>query len=243
MSEWAAKRFWKEASAESESGGFAVRLDGRPVRTPAKTPLIVPTKPMANAIAAEWDAQSERIDPMSMPVTRSANAAIDKTGPQKDEVAALITAYGETDLLCYRADSPASLVTAQREAWDPLLDWAAMTLGTRLTLVSGVMFQAQSDEAIETLAHHVKALNVFELTAFHDLVSLSGSLIIGFAAIHNHIKPDALWKISRIDEDWQISQWGVDEEASLLAETKRQAFLHAHRFYVLSQNANLLHNH
>lgn len=243
MSEWAAKRFWKEATVEGEADGFAVHLDGRPVRTPAKTSLIVPTEEMASAIAVEWAAQEERIDPLSMPVTRSANAAIDKTGPQKNEVADLIAAYGETDLLCYRADSPAGLVKAQQDAWDPLLDWAESTLGARLALVSGVMFQAQDPAAIDVLTGKVHALDAFELTAFHDLVSLSGSLILGFAAIHGHKEPDLIWHLSRVDEDWQIAQWGEDEEASILAETKRQAFLHAHRFYRLSQNAKVAHNH
>lgn len=243
MSDWAAKRFWTKVTVERDDTGFAVRLDGRPIKTPAKTPLIMPTQAMADAIAAEWDAQDERVNPLSMPVTRSANAALDKTGPQHAEVADMIAAYGETDLLCYRADSPQGLVSAQNMAWDPLLDWAETALGARLALVSGVMFKAQDPSAIKTLNTQVHALDAFELTAFHDLVSLSGSLILGFAAIRNHLSAEALWPLSRIDEDWQIAQWGEDEEASALAETKRQAFLHADRFYHLSQKTDDALNH
>ena len=243
MSEWAAKRFWTDASVEAYEDGFAVRLDGRPVKTPAKTPLILPSRAMADAIAAEWQAQGEQINPLSMPVTRSANAALDKTGPQHAEVVDLIAAYGETDLLCYRAESPSGLVGAQNAAWNPLLDWADATLGARLTLVSGVMFQQQDATAIASLAAQVRALDAFELTAFHDLVSLSGSLIIGFAAIKDHMAAEPLWHVSRVDEDWQIAQWGEDDEAAELAETKRQAFLHADRFYRLSQKADVSLNH
>ncbi|MEL7213102.1 MAG: ATP12 family protein [Pseudomonadota bacterium] len=242
MSEWAAKRFWKETSVQPEGAGFSVRLDGRPIKTPAKTTLVVPSEAMAEAVAREWQAQDEMIDPMSMPVTRSVNAALDKTGPQHAEVADMIAEYGTTDLLCYRADSPAGLVKAQNTAWNPFLDWAETALGARLIPVSGVMFVAQDAGALKALQARVHQLNAFELTAFHDLVSLSGSLILGFAAIEGHTSPDDLWHISRVDEDWQIAQWGEDEEAMEMAETKRQAFLHAYRFYKLTHNEDVALN-
>jgi len=129
MSIWVPKRFWKEATVEREAQGFGVRLDGRGVKTPAKTALILPSRALAEAVAAEWDAQEEKIDPTTMPVTRAANAALDKVRAQFDEVAGLIAAYGETDLLCYRADAPQELADRQAEAWDPLLDWAEAALG------------------------------------------------------------------------------------------------------------------
>jgi len=235
MSGWTAKRFWKEATVEPEAGGFGVRLDGRAVKTPAKAPLVLPTRALAEAVAAEWDAQDEKIDPATMPFTRAANAAIDKVAVQFDEVAGLIAAYGETDLLCYRADGPEALTARQAEAWDPLLDWAEAALGARLTATAGVMHIAQPEPALDALRARVRSLDPFALTALHDLVGLSGSLIIGFAALENWSDADTLWHLSRIDEAWQEEQWGADEEAAELAARKKQEFLQALRFYTLSK--------
>ena len=131
MTGWKRKRFWKQARVVADGDGFAVELDGRPVRTPAKAALRLPGRAMAQAIAAEWDAQEDEIAPATMPFTRTANAAIDKVTPQRAEVAAMLAAYGDSDLLCYRADRPAELVRRQAESWDPALDWAATALGAR----------------------------------------------------------------------------------------------------------------
>ena len=234
MSEWKAKRFWSEAQIVDADGGFAVHLDARPVRTPAKTPLIVPTRELAHAIAKEWNAQEEQIDPLSMPCTRSANAALDKVATQRAEVIDLIAAYGDSDLTCYRAEGPDELVAHQAAAWDPVLEWAAEKLGSRLTPVTGVIHAPQDPQQLSQLHAEVAALNNFELTAFHDLVSLSGSLILGFAACRGHQSPDLIWDTSRIDEEWQIAQWGRDEEADAHSAIKRTAFIHAHRFFMLS---------
>lgn len=234
MSEWKQKRFWKQASVAETEEGFAVELDGRRVKTPAKTALIVPTRAMAAAIAAEWDAQDTGINPNTMPVTRSANAAIDKVRTQHAEVADMLADYGDSDLLCYRADSPAELVARQAEIWDPALDWAADSLGVRLDIRQGVLHQAQDPAAVSALRSRVHALTSFQLAAFHDLVSMSGSLILGFAAAAGWRDADAIWTMSRLDELWQEEQWGVDDEAQEMAEVKRQAFLHAKRFYDFS---------
>ncbi len=234
MSEWKAKRFWTSAEIATQDGGFAVRLDGRPVKTPAKAPLVVPTKDMAHAIAAEWDAQDDVIDPHTMPVTRAANAAIDKVRHQHAEVAQMIADYGDADLLCYRAASPVELVQRQSESWDPLLDWAAAAFGVRLHTVTGVMHAPQDQDALATLAGHVHKMDAFTLTAFHDLVSLSGSLIIGFAALTDYRAPEGLWQVSRVDEMWQAELWGIDEEASEHAARKECDFLAAKRFHNLA---------
>lgn len=212
-------------------GGFAIHLDGRPVRTPAKTPLIVPTQPLAQAIAQEWDAQNDEIDPLSMPMTRSANAALDKVSAQRTEVATMIAAYGESDLLCYRADSPESLVKRQAAAWDPMLDWAAQELNARLICAAGVMHVAQPERAVAALNAHVQDQDAFALTALHDLVALSGSLVIGLAAQRRAFDLPHLWAISRIDENWQTEQWGSDEDAEKEARIKRSAFEHAAKFW------------
>lgn len=237
MSGWAAKRFWTEARAEAAPEGFTVRLDGRPVRTPSKAPLVVPTRAMAEAIAAEWAAQDGKVDPRTMPTTRSANSAIDKVVPQFHEVATLVAAYGASDLLCYRAAGPDGLIRRQAEAWDPMLDWAAGTFGARLAVTTGVVPVAQDAAACAALEARVRACSSFELAALHDLVGLSGSLVLGLAAANGVAAPEDVWTLSRIDEDWQADLWGHDEEAEEAAAAKRAEFLHAHRFWVLSQTA------
>ncbi len=233
MSEWKRKRFWKEVGVAPLEGGFTVELDGRRIKTPAKAALVVPTRGMAEAIAAEWAAQEDEIDPQSMPFTRSANAAIDKVRAQFDEVAEIVAAYGDADLLCYRADFPQELIDRQTAEWDPALDWAETALGVRLRTHTGVIHRPQDAEALERLAARVRALSEFQLAAFHDLVTLSGSLILGFATARGWRDPEEIWRLSRLDEAWQEAQWGVDDEARQMAETKKAAFMHAKRFFDL----------
>lgn len=231
MSEWKQKRFWKEASVGEVDGGFTILLDGRTVKTPAKAALVMPTRVMAEAAAAEWQAQEDEVLPLTMPVTRSANAAIDKVAIQHGEVADMLAAYGGTDLLCYRADSPQELIERQAKAWQPLLDWAEAELNAPLRVASGVIHVDQPEASLKNLSREVHALSNFELAAFHDLVAMSGSLVIGFAIIRGFAPAENLWQVSRLDETWQEEQWGVDEEAADLAETKRVQFLHADRFF------------
>lgn len=231
MSEWKQKRFWKTADTVAEGDGFAVELDGRRVKTPAKAAFVVPTRDMADAVAAEWRAQDKVINPLTMPFTRSANAAIDKVSHQHGEVADMLAAYGDADLLCYRADDPAELVARQAEQWDPALDWAEEALNVRLHPRHGLMHQAQDAAALTGLSDRVHAMTAFQLAAFHDLVSLSGSLVLGFAAAMDWRAPEDIWTLSRLDELWQEEQWGRDDDAQALAEVKRTAFLHAKRFY------------
>ncbi|KRS13403.1 ATPase [Roseovarius atlanticus] len=237
MSEWKAKRFWKEATVVEDQGGFGIRLDGRPVKTPAKAALVVPSRPLAEAIAREWDAQDELIRPETMPNTRSANAAIDKVHHQHAEVADMLAAYGDADLLCYRADSPDSLVQRQAEAWDPMLNWAKARFGAQLVPVAGVMHRPQNAKALALFSAHVHAMDDFTLTAFHDLVGLSGSLVLGLAALEDARPATELWDLSRIDERWQEEQWGADEEARAVEAVKREEFLHAKRFGDLTKAA------
>lgn len=235
MSEWKLKRFWEAAGVAQVDQGFAVQLDGRPVKTPAKAQLIVPTQALADRIAAEWDAVDKEINPATMPFTRSANAAIDKVTHQHREVADMLAAYGDADLTCYRAEGPQTLIARQAEAWDPLLEWLDTAYGARLVPVQGVMHAPQDARALKRLSEAVHALDSFALTAFHDLVSLSGSLTIGFAALDDLYDPLDLWKLSRLDELWQEEQWGEDEEAQAMAARKESDFLHAREFYNLSR--------
>jgi chaperone required for assembly of F1-ATPase len=170
-----------------------------------------------------------------MPFTRSANAALDKVMPQKAEVAEMLAAYGDSDLLCYRADYPQELVERQSAQWDPILDWAEETLDARLYPRTGVMHAPQDTAALERLSERVHAMTIFELAAFHDLVSLSGSLILGFAAAHDLYAPKSIWDISCLDENWQAEEWGKDEEAEAVAALKEQAFIHAKQVFDLSR--------
>jgi len=166
-----------------------------------------------------------------MPFTRTANAAIDKVVPQHAEVADMLAAYGDADLLCYRAEAPEKLVLRQARIWDPYLNWAADSLGARLHPRVGLMHAPQDEAALATLAQRTHALCAFQLAGFHDLVSLSGSLILGFATAQDFAAPGEVWAASRLDETWQEEQWGTDEEAQAAAEIKKISYHHAKSFF------------
>lgn len=235
MTGWTARRFWKDVTVEADEGGFAVRLDSRPLMTPGKRPLILPTRALAEAVAAEWRAVEGAVDPRHMPFTRSANSAVDKVATQFDEVAGLIAAYGGSDLVCYRDHEAGELARRQAKAWDLILDWARQRHGAGLHVTSGIAPVAQPEEGIRRLTAAVRESTAFELAALHDLVSLSGSLLIGLAATEAGSDPEALWQASRVDENWQSELWGLDEEATEAAEAKRRDFLHAHKLWRLAQ--------
>ncbi|MFT4150565.1 MAG: ATP12 family protein [Paracoccaceae bacterium] len=233
MTAWAPKRFWQAATVEPAEAGFTVRLDGRPVKTPAKTLLVVPTQAMAQAIAAEWDAQQGLVRPETMPMTRMANSALDKVGPLHPAVVDEVAGFGGSDLLCYRADAPEELAARQRQGWDPLLDWAATRLGAPLVQTVGVIHVAQSPESLARLRGHVAGQGAFPLVALHDLVAITGSLILGLAVAEGRLTPEQAWALARIDEDWQAEQWGIDDEAAEHAALRRAALMDAARFYGL----------
>jgi chaperone required for assembly of F1-ATPase len=233
MSAWTAKRFWKQATASACDGGFTVTLDGKAVKTPAKRLLVVPTLAMAEAIALEWDAQERVIKPETMPVTRAANSALDKVAPQFAEVAALLSAYGETALLCYRATAPQELIDRQAAGWDPLLDWAAQTYKAPLLVTAGVVHITQPEDSVRALWEAVHAFDNFRLAALHDLIAISGSLVLALAVTSRRLTAEQAWDLSRIDESWQNELWGVDDEAAALEAFKRAALLGAERFFGL----------
>ena len=219
------KRFWKEARTERVEGGWLVRLDDRPVRTPARRLCVVPVAGLADGIAAEWNAQGERIDPLSMPLTRAASTCLDRVSPELDAVRRTVAGYGGTDLLCYRAPEPAELAQRQARAWDPVLTWAAQALGARLATGEGVMHVAQPPETVEKLAGEVRALDPWELTALSELTTLSGSLVLALAVCHGRLPADEAWRLSRIDEQWNIEQWGEDAEAARQAARRGADFM------------------
>jgi chaperone required for assembly of F1-ATPase len=193
----------------------------------------MPTEAMAQAAAEEWRAQVGVVRPETMPITRYANSAIDKVAPQFDAVTRLIAAYGGTDLICYRAELPPALVARQAAAWDVLLDWAADVLGAPLVTTRGVMHVAQPTGSLAVLQARLAAMTPFQVAALHDLVAISGSLILGLAVTEGRLTGAEAWTISRIDEDWQIEEWGEDAEAGVMAQHRREALLAAERFYRL----------
>ncbi len=235
MSEWKARRFWKTAEVLRDGDGWTVALDGRPVRTPGKQPLTLPTDALAQAIAAEWDAQEGAIDPYSMPMTRAANSTVEKVRPQRDAVATMLAEYGGTDLLCYRADAPEELARRQAAGWDPLIDWAAVSLQAPLRITEGIVPVEQDSLALAALAGHIAALDDFALTALHDLVTIPGSLVLGLAVTRGRIDAAEAFDLSRIDEEFQAEHWGRDAESDAAAEGRRIALANAERFFLLSR--------
>ncbi len=227
------KRFWKEVRVAPAEAGWALHLDHRPVRTPAGAACLLPTRALAEAVAGEWEAQGDEVDPRAMPLTRSANSAIDRVIPDPAPVAEDIAAYGGTDLVCYRAPHPEGLKRREAEAWDPLVDWAAEALGAPLVLAEGVMHVRQPERSLARLSAAVHGHGPWELTALHELVTLSGSLVIGLAVSHGRLDPATAWALSRIDEDWNIEEWGEDAEAAAVAERRRRDFEAAARLLAL----------
>ncbi len=218
------KRFYKEAIAVPVDGGFAVHLDGRPVRTPAHALLTLPTAAMGDAVAAEWTAQGEEIDPRAMTATGFANAAIDQIAPNHGSFAAGIARYGEGDLLCYRADSPAPLVARQTVEWDPLLDWARDRYDIAFRVTTGILPVAQPDETIARLHAVVAALDPFLLAGLSTLVSIGGSLVCGLALVEGGFVPDTIWQATELDELWQAELWGEDDQAATHRAQRRAEF-------------------
>jgi chaperone required for assembly of F1-ATPase len=207
------KRFYSQAHVgEAEDGGFALLLDGKPVKTPARRALTAPTAPLAQAIADEWNAQADLIDPARMPLTRLANAVIDAVADALKPVAGEVAQYLGSDLLCYRADAPPGLVERQAQAWDPVLEWAHEALGARFMLVQGIVHVAQPSEALAAARAKIPA-DPWRLGAVSLITTLTGSGLLALALAHGAREPEAAWAAAPVDEDWQMSQWGRDDAA------------------------------
>lgn len=220
------KRFYKAATVGEAEGGFSVLLDGRPVNTPARRRVIVPSLRLAEALAAEWAGQGETIDPATMPLTRLVNTALEGVARQMAEVAAELVNYAGSDMICYRAAEPESLAAAQRAAWDPLLAFARDRLGARFVLAEGVTFAAQPAESVEALAAALRAFvgegpgAPLRLAALHVMTTLTGSLILALAKSLNEIDLATAWTAAHIDEDFQMRAWGEDAEALARREAR-----------------------
>ncbi len=232
-----AGRFYDAAWAEIGESGWTVLLDGRPVNTPQRARLTLPSEPLAEAVAQEWNAQEAEIKPTAMPLTRLANSAIDRAAPRRDEVIEGLVAYGETDLLCYRAEWPEKLKILQTEAWDPILDWAREALGAELRVVAGVMHAAQPRESIDALDEALRAYDNFALTAMNQMTTLTASLVLTLAIAHQRLSVEETWRAAHVDEDWQIAQWGEDAAARQRREAQWADMAAAARFLRLSQES------
>ena len=218
------KRFWKEVSVGEGEGRFRILLDGRPVKTPGKRELALPRRDLADAVAAEWAAQTEYLDPATMPITRIANSIVDGVADRRDEVAADALKYGGTDLVCYRAESPERLVERQAEGWDPLLDWIDETHGCRLIVAEGVMHVAQDGDAINALGAVLAELDIWALGGLHVVTTLTGSFVLALALIEGRIDRDRAWDLAHIDDHWAAEVWGRDEEAEKRLAHRRREF-------------------
>lgn len=229
------KRFYRKAEVSARDGGFTVTLDGRPVRTPAKAPLVLPTRVLAEAMASEWRSQEGEIRPQSMRLMRLANTAIDRVGRQRDAVIEELAAYADTDLVCYRAERPAELAARQRAAWQPLVEWVARRYDVHLAVTTGVMPVAQPRAATRALKRAVAVMDEMMLTGLHSATGALGSLVIALALAERHIGARRAWELSLVDETFQIEQWGDDGEAAHRREAVREDVACAARFMELSR--------
>jgi len=206
------RRFYKSAHVDQSDDAFAIRLDGRAVRTPAKHILAAPTRALADVLAAEWNAQDEVIDPLNMPLTRLANSIIDGVVDAPAAVAAEIEKYLASDLVVYRAPAPPGLIARQAQAWDPLIDWAGETLGARFVLAEGINFVAQPASALAAAGAAIPG-EPWRLGALNAITTLTGSALIGLAVAAGRLSAEAAWAAAHVDEDWNMHFWGRDELA------------------------------
>jgi chaperone required for assembly of F1-ATPase len=224
------KRFWKEAGISAGDGGWTIALDGRPVRTPARALLSLPSARLADAVAAEWANQGEDVAPRTMPLTGLANAAIDHAATDPAGFAATLTPYAETDLLCYRDDRDQVLASEQAAAWNPLLAWAEAHFGIEFQLAFGIMHVAQPRATVAALQSAVTALPPFRLAALSPMVTVSGSLVAALAVEYGAQDAAALWPILCLDALYQERRWGYDEQAAAQRAAHEAEWNHAARF-------------
>ncbi|HMI17972.1 MAG TPA: ATP12 family protein [Sphingomonas sp.] len=224
------RRFYKEVAIVDG----AILLDGRPVRTPARASLALPTAALAEAVAQEWRMQGEEIDPRTMPLTGLSNAAIDRVAPDPAAFARPLADYAESDLLCYRAEAPAELIARQSEAWDPLLDWARTRFDIAFVVTTGIVHMAQPPATVARLSEALLARDAFALAAMSPLVTIGGSLVTALALAEDAIDADRAFDVTHLDELWQAERWGEDKLALEARASRRRDFMAAAELLDLS---------
>ncbi len=227
------KRFWKGVELQQRDGGWAVLLDGRPVLTPARAPLSMASRGLADGVAEEWRSVDEQIDPREMPLTGFANAAVDRVAPDRQTFAAGLGRYAEADLACYRSEWPPELVERQEACWNPLLAWARRRYDVDFATTSGLIHVPQPPATVDRLLHEVTALDEFRLAGLSSLVTIGGSLIAGLAVIEKAMSAEEAWAATSVDDRWQLEQWGSDPDAEQALGNRRRDFLAAARFLEL----------
>ena len=227
------KRFWKEVSAERQDNCWGIKLDNRPLKTPARASLVVPSLGLAEAIADEWRQVNEAIDPRAMPLTGIANAAIDRVAPAREAFTKGLARYAEADLACYRAQGPRGLIDDQEREWNSLLDWARRRFGVDFVTTSGLTHVEQPSETVERLGSAIRSLDPFRLAALSLMITIGGSLIAALAVLERAITPEHAWASVSIDERWQLEHWGADPDAEIALKNRRRDFLAAARFLEL----------
>jgi chaperone required for assembly of F1-ATPase len=224
----ATKRFYQGVAVEKGPDGFEIRLDGKAVKTPSGKPVVLPTEAAARLVAAEFDAQADRIDPLTMPVTRLINTAIDGVATDPQAVLEDILRFSSSDLLCYRAEGPDTLVARQAEAWDPVLDWVRATLGARFFLAEGVMHVEQPREAIGAVGVWLRQRDdIFRLSALHVITAITGSALLALMLEAGAIDAEGAWNAAHVDEDWNVEHWGLDAEAAVRRAARKRDMLGA----------------
>jgi chaperone required for assembly of F1-ATPase len=227
------KRFWKQVAVVGTGEGWGIELDRRPVNTPLREPLVVPSRQLAEAIAAEWDGVEETIDPRAMPMTGLANAAIDRVAPDRAAFAANLAKYAEADLGCYRADTPKALVERQAAEWDALLGWARRRFDVDFAVTTGITHVEQPPATVERLAHEVATLDDFRLAGLSPMVTAGGSLVAALAVAEGAWGPEKAWAAVTVEDEWQRERWGSDAEAEKALDGRRADFMAGAHFIKL----------
>lgn len=227
------KRVYSTVTVAPVAEGFVVALDGRSLQSPGGRPLVLPTRPVAEAIAAEWEAQEGTIKPRGMPGMSFAATVTDRVTPQRDHVIGEIAGYGGSDLLCFLAEEPLELIARQEAGWRPLREWAERGLGLTLALGTGIMPVRQSTDTLAAFRTAVAAENDWTLAPLHTLTSITGSLILGLAVLRGQLTAEAAFEVSRIDEEFQAERWGRDWEAEDRVRIQRDDIVEASKFLEL----------
>lgn len=229
------KRFYEKASIVAHDRGFLVELDGREVKTPEKRQNLSPTKAVAEAICQEWNEQGEKINPDSMPIAKLQNTAIDRVETRRGDLIAELVKYANTDLLCYRADFPEDLVKQQAEAWQPLLDWVSKTHDITLKVTTGILHVEQDVARLEKILQNIDS---FRLAAFYNITTLCGSVSVALNVLGGNITAQQAWSAAELDENYQIAQWGIDDEAKVRQDNMKVELDAAARFLDLMSGAS-----